>query len=74
MLGVHVDVHGEWVMLWVAACNVYLLYILSMTDVVCLACMQKLLSPCMSNAAWVCMVCMVCVVYSLYGRLEFVML
>ena len=22
MLGVHVDVHGEWVMLWVAACNV----------------------------------------------------
>jgi len=44
VLGVHVDVHGEWVMLWVAAMyNV--LAILSMTDVVCLACMQKRLSP-----------------------------
>ena len=40
----HVDVHGEWVMLWVAAMyNV--LAMLSRTDVVCLACMQKLLSP-----------------------------
>ena len=42
--GSAVDVHGEWVMLWVASMyNV--LAILSMTDVVCLACMQKLLSP-----------------------------
>ena len=41
VLGVHVDVHGEWVMLWVAAMyNV--LALLSMADVVC---MQKLLSP-----------------------------
>ena len=41
---VHVDVHGEWVMLWVAAMyNV--LAILSMADMVCLACMQKLWSP-----------------------------
>ena len=36
---VHVDVHGEWVMLWVAAMS-----ILSMADMVCLACMQKLRS------------------------------
>ena len=47
------------------------LAILSMTDVVCLARMQELLSPCMSSAGSVCMVCMVCVVYGLYGRLEF---
>ena len=41
VLGVHVDVHGEWVMLWVAAMyNV--LATLSMADMVCLACMQKL--------------------------------
>ena len=41
---VHVDVHGEWVMLWVAAMyNV--LAILSMTGIVCLACMQKLWNP-----------------------------
>ena len=44
VLGVHVDVHGEWVMLWVAAMyNV--LAVLSMADMVCLACMQKLWSP-----------------------------
>ena len=44
VLRVHVDVDGEWVMLWVAAMyNV--LAVLSMIDVVCLACMQKLLSP-----------------------------
>ena len=44
VLRVHVDMHGEWVMLWVAAMyNV--LVILSMTDVVCFACMQKLWSP-----------------------------
>ena len=36
---VHVDVHGERVMLWVAAMS-----ILSMADMVCLACMQKLRS------------------------------
>ena len=46
------------------------LAILSMTDVVCLACMQKLLSPCMSSAGSVWYV-WVCVVYGLYGRLEF---
>ena len=35
VLGVHVDVHEDWVMLWVAAmCNV--LAILSMADTVCL--------------------------------------
>ena len=50
MLGVHVDVHGEWVMLWVAAYNVQCTCYLSMTDVVCLARMQKLLSPCMGSA------------------------
>ena len=45
VLGVHVDVHGEWVMLWMAAMyNV--LAILSMADMVCLACMQKLWSSC----------------------------
>ena len=42
VLGVHVGVHGEWVMLWVGAMyNV--LAILSMEDVVSLACMHKLL-------------------------------
>ena len=44
VLGVHADVHGVWVMLWVATMN-NVLAILSMADVVCLACMQKLLSP-----------------------------
>ena len=40
----HVDVDGEWVMLWVVAMyNVFA--ILSMADVVCLGCMQKLWSP-----------------------------
>ena len=35
VLGVHVDVHGKWILLWVAAMyNV--LAILRMTDVVCL--------------------------------------
>ena len=46
VLGVHVDMHGESVtgMLWVAAMyNV--LAVLSMADMVCLACMQKLWSP-----------------------------
>ena len=55
---VHVDVHEDWVMLWVAAMyNV--LAILSMADTVCLACMQKLYMESMSSACWVCMVCMV---------------
>ena len=40
---VHVDVHGEWFMLWVAAMY-NLIAILSMADMVCLACMQKLWS------------------------------
>ena len=43
VLGVHVDVHGEWVTLWVTAMyNV--LAILTMADMVCLASMQKLWS------------------------------
>ena len=58
VLGVHVDVHEDWVTLWVAAMyNV--LAILSMADTVCLACMQKLCMESMSSACWVCMVCMV---------------
>ena len=58
VLGVHVDVHEDWVMLWVAAMyNV--LAILSMADTVCLACIQKLCMESMSSACWVCMVCMV---------------
>ena len=42
VLGVHVDIcMGEWVLLWVAAMyNV--LAVLSIADMVCLACMQKL--------------------------------
>ena len=65
VLGVHVDVHGEWVMLRVAAMyNV--LAILSMADLVCLACMQKLES--ISSVGSVCMACMVCMVY---GTLKF---
>ena len=63
VLGVHVGVHGEWVMLWVGAMyNV--LAILSMADVVSLACMHKLLQiESMHEQCWV---CMVCVVYGLY--------
>ena len=57
VLGVNVDVHEDWVMLWVAAMyNVFV--ILSMADTVCLACMQKLCMESMSSACWVCMVCM----------------
>ena len=55
VLGVHVDVHEDWVMLWVAA----MYNVLSMADTVCLACMQKLCMESMSSACWVCMVCMV---------------
>ena len=63
VVGVHVDVHEDWVMLWVAAMyNV--LAILSMTDTVRLACMQKLCMGSMSSACWVCMVCMVYGVWS----------
>ena len=40
---VHVDVHGEWVMLWVAAMN-NVVAILSKAYMVRLACMQKLWS------------------------------
>ena len=40
---VHVDVYGEWVMLWVAAMY-NLVAILSLADMVCLAYMQKLWS------------------------------
>ena len=44
VLGVYVDVHGEWVILWVAAnCNI--LGILSLVGMVCLACVRKLWSP-----------------------------
>ena len=57
VVGVHVDVHGEWLMLWVTALyNV--VAILSMADTVCLA-------LCGNWSAWVCIVCMV------YGLLEF---
>ena len=35
------DLHGEWVILWVAAMHI-VHAILSMADVVCLACMYKL--------------------------------
>ena len=63
MLGVHVDVHEDWVMLWVAAMyNV--LAILSMADTVCLGCMQKLCVESMSSVCWVCVVCMVYGVWS----------
>ena len=46
VLGVYVDMHGQWVtgMLWVAAMY-KVLAVLSMEDMVCLACMQKLWSP-----------------------------
>ena len=44
------------------------LAILSMADMVCLACMQKLWNP---EKCWVCMVCMVYMVYGLYDTLEF---
>ena len=46
VLGVYVDVHGEWVilLLWVAAnCNI--LGILSLVGMVCLACVWKMWSP-----------------------------
>ena len=58
VLRVHVDVHGEWVMLWVAAMyNV--LAVLTMADMVCLACMQKLESMSSAGSVWyVAMVCM----------------
>ena len=68
--------HGEWVMLWVAAMY-SVLAILSMTDEVCLACMQKLHVESMSSvvSVWYVryMVCMVCwslsyVVKSEHGR------
>ena len=44
VLGVHFDVHGEWVMLWAVAMY-SVLAIMNMADVVCLGCMQKLWSP-----------------------------
>ena len=43
VLGLHVDVRGEWVMLWGAAMYI-VLAILSTADMVCLPCMQKLCS------------------------------
>jgi len=68
VLGVYVDMHGEWVMLWVVAMyNV--LAVLSMADMVCRA-MQKLWSPWAVLAGsvwyvwyvwytciWVCLIC-----------------
>ena len=73
ILGVHVDVHEDWVMLWVAAMyNV--LAILSMADTVCLACMQKLCMESMSSACWVCMVCMVYGVWSVQVMCEILLL
>jgi len=68
VLGVHIDVHGEWVMLWVAAMyNV--LATLSMADMVCLACIYAETE--VHEQCWLCTVCMVCMVYGLYGMLEF---
>ena len=50
-------------MLWVA--TMYnALAVLSMADMVCLACMQKLL---VHEQCWVCIVCMVCMVCMVYG-------
>ena len=73
VLGVHVDVHEDWVMLWVAAMyNVFA--ILSMADTVCLACMQKLCMESMSSACWVCMVCMVYGVQSVQVMCEILLL
>ena len=73
VLGVHLDVHEDWVMLWVAAMyNV--LAILSMADTVCLACMQKLCMESMSSACWVCMVCMVYGVRSVQVMCEILLL
>ena len=63
VLGVHVDVHGEWVMLWVAACY-------TEHDRCCLSCMYAETVESMHEQCWVCMVCMVCVVYGLYGMLD----
>ena len=70
MLGVHVDVHGEWVMLWVAACNVQCTCYTE-HDRCGLSCTYAETVESMHEQCWVCMVCMVCVVYGLYGRLEF---
>ena len=66
MLGVHVDVHEDWVMLWVAAMyNV--LAILSMADMAVLAVCRN----CgVHEQCWVCIVCTVCMVYGLYDMLE----
>ena len=62
VLGVHVDVHGEWVMLWVASmcnactcCTEHGRYGLS--------CLYAATVEFMSSASWVCMVCMVCMVH-----------
>ena len=66
VLGVHVDVHGEWVVCGWLQCTICL----SMTDVVCLGLYAETVES-MHEQCWVCMVCMVCVVYGLYGRLEF---
>ena len=40
---VHADVHGEWAMMWVAAMY-NLVAILSMADMLCPVCVQKLWS------------------------------
>ena len=59
VLAVHVDVHGEWVMLWVAA--MYDVFaILIMTDMV-LSCLYAEAVESMSSTGYVLyMVCMVC--------------
>ena len=51
VLGVHGDVHGEWVMLWVAACNVQCTCYTE-HDRCGLSCTyaETVLSPCMSSA------------------------
>ena len=68
VLGVHVDVHGECVMLWMAAMyNV--LAILSIADMVC----RYVCRNCgVHEQCWVCMVCMVRIwsVWYVQGRRE----
>ena len=61
--------HGEWVMLSVAA-KYNLLAILSMADMVCFACMHKLWRPRTVPGLYIWYV-WVCMVYGLYGMLEY---
>ena len=73
MLGVHVDVHGEWVMLWVAVCNVQCTCYTE-HDRCGLFCTYAETVESMHKQCCMGLYGMVCVVCGLYGRLEFVML